>query len=119
MIYDPAEHALVIKALTSGLSNCVEWVNSKTKRRVDTDPGLQGRTARFIVHELIAFVAAGGRIDQVQETRSEYSHRRYYYKAVLPVTGFLHGVFVEMELQEPADPDVPGVILLNAHAQDR
>ncbi len=37
---DPTEHSLVIKALTTGLSDCVEWKNDALLGRVRSDPDL-------------------------------------------------------------------------------
>lgn len=37
---DPEEHALVLRALTSRLSNCVFWKNERTSLRVRNDPDL-------------------------------------------------------------------------------
>jgi hypothetical protein len=113
---DPSEeYDLVLKALTSGLSNCVEWVNDKAARRVRGNPANQGLTPEEIKRLLREFVAAGGRIEQRREEREEYRGRRdYWYRAVIPLDGFRDGLFVEMELSDD-DPDVPMVSLLNAH----
>ncbi len=111
-----AELALVNQALTSGLSNCVEWLNDRTAIRIRNDKELQGLTPEGIKAELLAFIAGGGSIQQVAETRPEYSHYDYYYKAIVPVSGFPRGLFVEMILSDD-DPDVPRVSLVNAHPQ--
>jgi hypothetical protein len=113
---DPAEHALVLRALTSGLSNCVFWKNERTSLRVRNDPDLRGLTPEGIKRELQAFVAGGGEIVQISEMRGEYRDYRYYYKAILPLDGFDRGVFVEMVLVDD-DPDFPTVALVNAHPQ--
>ena len=114
---DSTELALVRKALTSGLSNCVEWINDRTALRVRNDPELQGLAPEGIKQEVIAFVRAGGDIKQVVETRPEYKgQRQFFYNVVLPLTGFPRGVFVEIVLGDD-DPDVPTVFLVNAHPQ--
>jgi hypothetical protein len=113
---DPQDElALVVKALTSGLSNCVEWINDAAARVVRSNPANQGLTPEGIKKLLLQFVAAGGRVEQRREERQEYRWRReYWYRAVVPVDGFRGGLFVEMELSDD-DPDVPMVALLNAH----
>ncbi len=113
---DPTEeYNLVIKALTSGLSNCVEWINDKTARQVRANPANQGLTPEAIKRLLLEFVAAGGCIEQRREEREEYQGRReYWYRAIIPLEGFRTGLFVEMELTDD-DSDVPVVSLLNAH----
>src|SRR5262245_27236826 len=96
---DPADQlALVRKALTSGLSNCVEWVNDEALKRVRDDPGNQGLTPEGIKQLLIEFVQAGGEITQRIEERQRWKDQRdYWYMAVVPVDGFRHGLFVEMD----------------------
>ncbi|HEY2156594.1 MAG TPA: hypothetical protein VGH33_13265 [Isosphaeraceae bacterium] len=113
---DPAEHALVLRALGSRLSNCVVWKNDLTSLRVRNDPDLKGLTPEGIKRELLAFVAGGGEIVQVREARGEYRDYRYYYKAILPLDGFDRGVFVEIVLVDD-DQDFPMVALVNAHPQ--
>ena len=113
---DSADHTLVLRALTSGLSNCVFWKSDRTSLRVRNDPDLKGLTPEGLKRELLAFVAGGGEVMQVVETRGEFRDYRYYYKAILPLTGFTRGVFVEMVLVDD-DPDFPMLALVNAHPQ--
>src|SRR5437879_4311307 len=113
---DPAELALVYKALASGLSNCVEWKDTRTSRRIRQDPELKLVSPNVIKEELLAHVARGGEIRQIPETRPEYSHYRFYYKAVLQLGGFAKGLFVEFVLSNN-DEDCPCVNLVNAHVQ--
>jgi hypothetical protein len=54
----------------------------------------------------------------VEETRPEYEDRPFYYKAIIPVPEFRHGLFVEIVLDDD-DPDLPTVRLVNAHEQKR
>ena len=54
--------------------------------------------------------------EQRREQRRHYSHRDYWYAAVIPESGFKHGLFVEMELIDD-DPELPVVALLNAHPE--
>ena len=60
---------LVVKALTSGLSNCVAWINDGAARRVRGNPANQGLTPEEILRLLLEFVAAGGLIEQRREER--------------------------------------------------
>jgi hypothetical protein len=52
------------------------------------------------------------------DERAEYNDRRHYYKAIVPAAGFPLGLFVEIVLSEE-DPDLPGVLLVNVHEQQR
>ncbi len=103
---DPAQLDLVRKALTSGLSNCVEWVNDKMRKLVRDNPANLGLTK-------------GGSIEQRAEDREFWQGKRdFWYFVVVPIADSPHGLFVEMELIDD-DPDVPMVLLLNAHPQSR
>lgn len=114
----PSELALVQKALSSGLRNCVEWINDKTENRVQSDPSNQGLTPREIRDLLIDHVVnGGGTIQQHHETREQWQDRReFWYSVIVPIDLFEHGLFVELEVGDD-DPDVPVVLLLNAHPQ--
>jgi len=119
---DPGEQALVVKALRDGLGNCVIW-DEKGAQLVREDPELEGLTPAFIRREVIAFVRsqsdAGAVVKQVSEERERWrDDYRFYYKVVLPVDGFKHGLFVEMRLTDD-DPDCPVVTLVRAHTQKR
>lgn len=110
---------LVRKAIVSGLSNCLEWVDEQAMVRVANDVANRGVTPAEIRLQLIAFARSGGAIEQRREERPQYQWRReHWYRAVIPMPGFEEGLFVEMELFDE-DPDVPIVMLLNAHPQKR
>ena len=112
---NPAELALVVQAIQSGVTGCYEW-DDREVERVRNDPRLQGLTPEYIRRRLHEFVTAGGAIEQRREQRRHYSHRDYWYAAVIPESGFKHGLFVEMELIDD-DPELPVVALLNAHPE--
>jgi hypothetical protein len=108
---------LVYLALRSGLSNCVEWINEKATARVRNDPANQGLTPEGIRRLLLDFVRQGGQVEQRVEERQEWKNRReFWFRVVVPVAGFPHGLFVEMELADD-DPDVPAVSLLRSGFQ--
>ncbi len=118
-MHDPQEHALVCKALRDGLTNCVAW-DGKSAERVRQDVDLQGLTPKGLRQELIQHVRSSGDdvVIQVKETREPYCNiYGYYYKVILPLAGFRHGVFVEMRLTGDDDHDFPEVTLVNAHRQ--
>jgi hypothetical protein len=101
--------------LTSGLSNCVEWVDDRAAARVRNNPANQGLQPQEIKRLVIEHALGGCPIHQVPERREQWASRRdYYYEAVVAVEGFPGGLYVEMELSDP-DPDLPEVSLLNAH----
>jgi hypothetical protein len=114
---DPDELALVIKAITSGLSNRLFWKNDATENRIRNDRELRGLTPRGIKRELIRFVTADGLVEQVAETREIYRDEHlFYYKVIIDISGLPSPLFVEMVLHDP-DPDVPMVCIVNAHLQ--
>jgi hypothetical protein len=117
---DAAELALAEEAIRHGLTTtgCCEW-DEEAAERVRNDPSLQGLTPEYIRDRLCQFITKeGGSLQQVKESRPEYSYRTYWYKAVFQEAGFKNGIFVELELTE-TDPDLPGVTIFNAHPQRR
>jgi len=111
------QHSLVIKAITSGLSNCLFWKNAETESRIRGDRELQGLTPRGIKREIIEFVKQGGLVEQVPETRKLYHYEHsFYYKIIVTIEELSLPLFVEMVLHD-ADPDVPMVCIVNAHLQ--
>ncbi|HYV39423.1 MAG TPA: hypothetical protein VE988_27285 [Gemmataceae bacterium] len=114
---DAAALAMVMEALTCGVTGCVEW-EPKEAYRLRSDKFLKGLTPESIQQDLISYVTnEGGEVVQIEEKRPQYSYRVYWYKVIVPYPDlFRLGLFVELELFE-ADPDCPVVHLLNAHEQ--
>ena len=117
---DPEEHALVVKALWDGLGNCVKWHEKGLKLARD-DATLRGVTPAWILSEVIRLVRTSpdpaSVVRQVPEKREGWRDQyRFYYKVILPVPGFKHGLFVEMRLRDD-DPEFPAVTLVRAHTQ--
>src|SRR5437762_979400 len=102
---NPAELALVRRAIICGVTNCCEW-DDKAVEKVRTDPSLGGLLPEKIRELLVSFVADGGMIKQVKETRG--FDREFYYKVIVPVGQFKHGLFVELELDDD-DPELPTI----------
>jgi hypothetical protein len=116
-LLDPAEHALVVKAieLARRFKGCCEWKESSA-RRVREKPPCEGLTPEGIKALLLQHVEQNGELLQVREKREEYADHRYYYKAIIAVPGLVRGLFVEAVLTED-DPDCPAVLIVNAHEQ--
>jgi hypothetical protein len=114
---DAEAHKLVVQALICTLSNCVEWINDSEMHRVRTDPanrGLRPGEIKRLVREYVR-VTGPQCVEQFHETRENYRNKReYWYRVMVPMDGFPHGLFVELELLDD-DPDFPVVALLNAH----
>ncbi len=116
---DPGELALVIKAVTCGTTGCCEWEDSAMERfrRFSPVRSLDPESLRgMLTHS----VSSGTPVIQVEETREVWKKRRFfnrfYYKVLVPITGLTHGLFVELVLMDD-DPDVPSVVIVNAHEQ--
>lgn len=115
---DAHELGLVVRAITLGLEigGCCEW-QDKAARRVRAKPPNQGLTPEGIKRLLCEFVAGqSGEVQQVAEKRREYLDRRFYYKTIVPVEGFVRGLFIEVVLVDD-DPEYPVVAIVNAHEQ--
>jgi hypothetical protein len=81
---DPDELASVVKAITCGTTGCCEW-DVKSAKRLQRAQPLPGISPEGIRDLLCQYVLSGGTILQVMEKRPEYSDRRFYYKAIVPV----------------------------------
>ena len=114
---DPAEHALVVKAieLARRFKGCCEW-NASSARRVRKKPPCEGLTPEGIKELVIQHVEQKHELLQVREKRQEYVDRRFYYKVVLALPELVRGLFVELVLVDD-DPDCPAVWIVNAHEQ--
>ncbi len=109
------ELALVRKALTCGLSNCVEWINVKEAHRVRSNPANQGLTPEGVKRRLLDFVRKNpDAVEQRREQRRDDYPRDFWYRVKVPIEGFPRGLFVEIVLMDE-DPDVPYVGLVSAH----
>lgn len=110
---DPGELALVKLAISlHECTGCFEW-DLKCSERVRNElKEFTPETVRRLVWDGV--LDKGLEVFQVRENRGfPYT---YYYKVIVPVSEFVHGLFVEMVLEDP-DPDVPTVLLKNAHEQ--
>ena len=114
---NPAELALVEKALNGGVRGCVEW-HPVEANRVRRELRLHGLTPEGIQAAAIEYVQEGGKVQQRKEERPGWKDKRdYYYRVIIPMPDvFVKGLFVEMELHD-SDPDLPEVLLVNAHEQ--
>jgi hypothetical protein len=59
LMKDPTQLELVIRALSCGVTGCVEW-QPKEADRVRSDPNLRVLTPEGILEDLIEFVTNGG-----------------------------------------------------------
>ena len=114
---DPTELELVRRAIVRRVTGDCEW-DDRAARRVRRDRDLRGLTPEGIKALLQDHVRQGGQVDQLPENRPEYADRRFWYRVIVPVDEFTHGLFVEIVLDDD-DPEDPAVRIVNAHEQRR
>ena len=109
------EHAGVVAALTSGLSNCV-YYKSRLQDRILNDANLRGLTPKEIKRELINHVcqAGGSVVKQSKETRLENRDHGYKYVVIVPFDDIPPGVYVEIIMHKP-DLNPPEVLIVSVH----
>jgi hypothetical protein len=73
---------------------------------------LKGLTLKDTARAMHDFVEAGGAIDEVRETRPEWSTYSFHYDFRLPLGGRL--VYIETVLQDD-DPDDPTIHIVSLH----
>jgi hypothetical protein len=112
---------LVHLAIRSGVLGHIRWKDAaECLVRDDSDLHGQGITAKAIRALLRQFVLDGHSLEFRPETRDEYLAENpddpYWYRAIIPVPGFPHGIFVEVKLVDD-DPIEPWIEIVSAHRQ--
>jgi hypothetical protein len=111
---DPDDLELVRRAILSTTTGDCEWSDSAV-RRMQSDPSLSELTPKGVTLLLQDYVAQGGSIDRRTEKRLEYP-QDYWYRVIVPVVQFKHGLFVEIILVDE-DPEAPAVQIVSVHEQ--
>ena len=88
------------------------YVTWKGVARQWAEGNLEGWTTRAIAEEMFHHFDAGGQIDQILETRPEWSDYRYHYDFRIQIGGRL--IYIEALLVED-DPDDPNVHVVSIH----
>lgn len=108
--------AVILAKFKHALSewNCAGYIVWKNVARDWVNQNLEGLTTRAIGEAMFQHVDAGGEIDQVKETRPEWSASRYHYDFRIPLGERL--VYIETILVEdvPEDPIIQVVSIHDA-----
>ena len=88
------------------------YVTWKPIARQWLEQNLEGFTTRSVTEEIYRFVAAGGEIDQIPETRPQWSEHRFHYDFRMEVGGRL--LYIETVLVED-DPNDPTIHVVSIH----
>ena len=112
----PLTDAAILEKFRHALGewNCTGYVTWKPVAREWVEDNLEGFTTRAVGEELFRYVEAGGKIDQVGETRPDWSEQRFHYDFRLPIAGRL--VYIETLLVEDVrdDPTIHVVSIQDA-----
>ncbi len=73
---------------------------------------MEGMTTRSVSEEMFHFFAAGGEIDQVRETRPQWSEHGFHYDFRMEIGGRL--LYIETILVED-DADDPTIYVVSIH----
>jgi hypothetical protein len=88
------------------------YISWKPIAREWLELNLEGLTTRFVGEEMFRLFTAGGEIDQVRETRPEWSEHRFHYDFRMDIGGRL--LYIETILVED-DADDPTIHVVNIH----
>jgi hypothetical protein len=88
------------------------YITWKPIARQWLERNLEGLTARSVGEEMFRFVLAGGDIDQVRETRPQWSEQRFHYDFRMDIGGRF--LYIETILVEDA-PDDPTIHVVSIH----
>lgn len=112
---------LVHLAIRSGVLGHIRWKDA-AQRLMASDPALRPLTPEGVRALLRQFVLDGHSLDARAETREEYlaesEDHPFWYRAIIPVAGLPHGLFVEVRLVDD-DPVEPWIEIVSAHRQER
>ncbi len=107
---DPVIYAKIYSALSNWrYTGYVTW---KSVARAWMETNLEGMTTRFVAEMMFEHVFSGGEIDQVKESRSEWSEQDFHYDFRISIEGRL--IYVETVLIED-DPDDPIINVVSIH----
>ena len=88
------------------------YITWKPIARQWLEQNLEGFTNRSVGEEMFRYLADGGEIDQVRETRSEWTEHRFHYDLRLDVGDRF--LYIETVLVED-DPDDPTIRVVSIH----
>lgn len=63
------------------------------------------------------YIAAGGEIDEVRETRPEWSDYEFHYDLRPTINGKLVYIETRLDYRPPFTPDEPVILVVNIHAR--
>ncbi len=107
---DPEALARIQHALSQWkFTGYITW---KPIARQWLEENLEGWTTRSVGEEMFRFVAAGGEIDPVRETRPQWSEYRFHYDFRIDLGG--RSVYIETLLVED-DPIDPMIHVVSIH----
>jgi hypothetical protein len=92
--------------------NCTGYITWKRVAREWVEKNLEGVSTRAIGEEMFRYVNAGGQIDQVRESRHEWSGFGFHYDFRVSIEGRL--LYIETILVED-DPDDPTLHVVSIH----
>lgn len=112
---EPDDVELVRKAILSRTTGDCRWKESLAER-VHSDRSMMGLTPEAITALLRDYIGRGGRIDRRTDTHPEEHSQDYWYKVIVPVEGFAHGLFIKIILVDD-DVEAPAVRIVSVHEQ--
>ena len=91
---------------------CAGYITWKRVAQEWVERNLDGYTTRAVGEEMFRHVEAGGFIDQVRETRLEWTEHRFHYDFRIPIAGRL--IYFETILMDD-DPEDPTIHVVSIH----
>jgi hypothetical protein len=89
-------------------------LSEQSRRWIRRELGIRFRELGQLMHE---HVASGGQIDEVRETRPEWSGKfEYHYDLRLAIGGTPVYIETRLNFQPPFRPDAAWILVVNVHA---
>lgn len=77
---------------------------------------MMGLTPEAITTFLRDYIGRGGQMDRKADPFPEGHSQDYWYRVIVPVEEFTHGVFVKIILSDD-DPEAPAIRIVSVHEQ--
>ena len=112
---DPDDVDLVRKAILSRTTGDCRWKESLAER-IRSDRSFMALTPEAITALMRDYIGRGGQIDRKADHHPEEHSQDYWYRVIVPVEAFPHGLFVKIILIDD-DPEAPAVRIVSVHEQ--
>jgi hypothetical protein len=102
----PLSDPVIFAKIRNALSNWryIGYVTWKPIAKAWVDLNMDGMTTRFVAEMMFEHVVSGRVVDQVKETRSEWSEQQFHYDFRIPIGNriiYIETILIEDDSEDP------------------